>query len=90
MSETQKKEKLFHKGAYIDSLRELKVPGIVIFALLLLVEFGYMLWQDHMVVRGIPLNSPEYLPYVHFTFQYLAAPLTAVFMVISPLFLLWL
>ena len=90
MSETQKRDKLFHKGAYIDSLRELKIPVIVIFALLLLVEFGYMLWQDHEVVRGIPLDNPENLQYIHFTFQYLAAPLTAVFMVISPLLLLWL
>ncbi|MCR5250865.1 MAG: hypothetical protein K6E50_09700 [Lachnospiraceae bacterium] len=87
MNETKNKKRLFHKGAYLASLRELFVPGLVVFVLLMLTETGYMLWCDHAAAQTA-LGAA--IIYMHYSFPYLTAPLTAVFMLISPLLLLWL
>lgn len=87
MKEMNKKgNALFHKGAYMDALRRLAFPAAAFTVLLVLIEIAYMIKVDRHVVE----LGGDAMVYSHQTFARMSWPLLSIFLVVSPLMLLFL
>ncbi|MCR4640548.1 MAG: hypothetical protein K5697_00780 [Lachnospiraceae bacterium] len=76
---------IFHKGAYRDALHRLLFPTIASGVLLALIETALLIY-----VNGHVSEMEGASGFIHYTFARLGAPLLSVFLVISPLLLLYL
>ena len=77
---------LFHKGAYMDALRRLAFPTAAFTVLLVLIEIAYMIKVDRHVVE----LGGDAMVYSHQTFARMSWPLLSIFLVVSPLMMLFL
>ena len=87
MKEMNKKgNALFHKGAYMDALRRLAFPAAAITVLLALIEIVYVVDVDRKAVKlGESVLESYYQTVVRMSW-----PLLSIFLVVSPLMLLFL
>ena len=79
------KKAFFSKGAYKDAMRRLLFPGIASAAFLLILETVMLLYVNNHV-KGMEGASE----FMHYTYARLAFPQLSIFLVISPLLLLYL
>ena len=89
MKEMNKKgNALFHKGAYMDALRRLAFPAAVVSALICIVECAYMIKVDRHHVEL--WKGMAGMGFADQSFARMAWPLLSIFLVVSPLMLLFL
>ncbi|MBR1470825.1 MAG: hypothetical protein IJ600_04190 [Lachnospiraceae bacterium] len=92
MKNEKKPEGLFHKGAYLDAVGRCALPMLFCIALLAILEIYYCFYLNREVGRqvgDIPLET-FLAGYFHYTFQRTAMFLTLVFLVVTPLLVLYL
>ncbi len=89
MKEMNKKgNALFHKGAYMDALRRLAFPAAAVSSLICIVECAYMIKVDRHHVEL--WKGMAGMGFADLSFARMAWPLLSIFLVVSPLMLLFL